>query len=222
MAVVRHPSLHRWLQPLIWLVILIVVALVFPPFHVHRLESGAGLSNGNLTPLPAPLDVREYAHRFWNEQLLPASSQASEAGVVTAALASDPELAAKQYGRRSGLGGNALYFIRGTGRVRSSDRKGIWLALEGHDQIPVLLSGGPLFGNALRDATGLLNVKDFSSFDFNALSTELNRIAETQVQPALKRAVVGKQLRFVGCAEAGGESGKLQLKIVLISVEYPR
>jgi predicted lipoprotein len=222
MAVVRHPSLRRLLQPLIWLVILIVVALVFPPFHIHRLESGAGLSNGNLRPLSAALDVREYAQRFWNEKLVPASSQAAEAGTVAAELARDPELAAKKYGRRSGLGGNALYFIRGTGRVRSSDRKGVRLAFEGHDQIPVLLPSGPLFGNALRDATGLLNVKDFSSFDFNALSTELNRIAETQLQPALERAVVGKQLRFVGCAEASGDSGKLQLKVVPISIEYPR
>jgi predicted lipoprotein len=221
MAVVRHPSLRRFLQALIWLAIVIVVGLVFPPFHVHRLGSTAGLSSGNSARLPAALDVRKYAEDFWKDRLAPAGSQATEAGIVAAALASDPELAASKYGRRSGLGGNALYFIRGTGRVRSVDRKGVWLALEGQDQNPVLLPIGPLFGNALRDATGLLNVQDFSSFDFNALSTELNRIAETRIQPDLKRAVVGKQLRFVGCAEATDESGKLQLKVVPISIEYP-
>jgi predicted lipoprotein len=221
MAVVHHPSLRRFLQPLIWLAILVVVGMVFPPFHVHRLESAAGLSNGNSTALPAALDVRQYAQGFWNEKLVPASSQATEAGLVAAELARDPVQAANKYGRRSGLGGNALYFIRGAGRVLSVDRKGVWLVIEGQGKVSVLLPFGPLFGNALRDATGLLNVKDFSSFDFNALSTALNQIAETQVQPDLKRAAVGKQLRFVGCAEATDDSGKLQLKVVPINIEYP-
>lgn len=220
MAVVHRPSTRRYLQLLIWLAVLIVLGIVVPPFHVYRLESTPGRAGGNAPPLPATVDVRQFAQTFWTEKLVPASSQATEVGMVVAELARDPELAASRFGRRSGLGGKALYFIRGEGRVSSVDHKGVWLVLDGGSKIPVLLPIGPLFGNALRDATGLLDVNNFSSFDFNALSAELNRIAETRIQPDLKRTIVGRQLRFVGCAEAADESGKVQLKVVPISVEY--
>ena len=70
-------------------------------------------------------------------------------------------------------------------------------------QPDVVLRAGLLFGNAARDATGLLDSSDFeNSQQFNDISAELNRHIELHVIPILKeKAVVGRQVRFVGCAE---------------------
>ena len=86
----------------------------------------------------------------------------------------------------------------------------------------VVLPVGLLFGNAVRDGTGLLNVNDYpNSQDFNDISQALNRIIETRVLPSLReRAKVGATVRFVGCTEIADESGDLRpLRVVPIQVD---
>ena len=79
-----------------------------------------------------------------------------------------------------------------------------------------------LFGNAIRDGTGLLNVNDYpNSQDFNAISEALNHFVETRVQPQLREiAKVGATIRFVGCAEVNDESTDLKpLRVVPVLAE---
>lgn len=54
------------------------------------------------------------------------------------------------------------------------------------------LETGPVFGNVLRDGTGLLDVNDFpNSQDFNALSSEINRRVEEQVLLRSRLVAIG-------------------------------
>jgi predicted lipoprotein len=79
-----------------------------------------------------------------------------------------------------------------------------------------------VFGNTVRDATGLLDMDSFpNSQHFNDLSTELNRIVETRVLPGLRdRAEVGRKVRFVGCAEVARDARRRKpLKVVPVRVE---
>ena len=81
---------------------------------------------------------------------------------------------------------------------------------------------GLVFGNALRDGTGLLNVNDYpNSQDFNAISEALNHIVETRVLPKLReQAKVGATISFAGCAEVDDESSDLKpLKVIPIQTE---
>jgi predicted lipoprotein len=87
------------------------------------------------------------------------------------------------------------------------------------------LQGGLLFGNTVRDGTGLLNVNDFpNSQDFNAISEALNHLVETRVQPKLReQAKVGSVVAFAGCAEVNDGSTDLRpLRVVPVSVEVTR
>jgi hypothetical protein len=174
-----------------------------------------------VTPLAA-FDARRYAQAFWNDRLLPAADRATDVAVLTAALGRDSDAAAAQYGRRAGLGGNALFLVRGTGRIDAIDRQGLRISVDRRGNSSVLIPVGPIFGNVLRDGSGLLDAKDFSSFDFNALSGELNAIAETVAQSAVQRAAVGGTLSFAGGAEATSASGRSQLTVVPISIEFPK
>ena len=60
-----------------------------------------------------------------------------------------------------------------------------------------------MFGNAIRDGCGLLDVSDFpNSRDFNAISSEINQRVEERVLPVLKEnGTVDGEIEFVGCAE---------------------
>jgi predicted lipoprotein len=81
---------------------------------------------------------------------------------------------------------------------------------------------GLVFGNALRDGTGLLRASDYpNSQNFNDIATCLNHIAETQQLPALQHiAVAGKKLQFGGCVEIVDEDEDLKpLKLVPVLIK---
>ena len=47
-----------------------------------------------------------------------------------------------------------------------------------------------IFGNAVRDATGLININEFkNTMDFNNVSAELNRIIREKVLPQFKPVI---------------------------------
>ena len=109
-----------------------------------------------------------------------------------------------------------------TRKARSTAKRTTRSVTRGTTNTEVSLQTGLLFGNAIRDGTGLLNVSDYpNSQDFNAISEALNRLVETRVQPKLREAAkVGAMIRFVGCAEVGDESTDLKpLKVVPVLAE---
>ena len=167
----------------------------FPLFHLRPLaalaEAGAGGAG-----------VAAAADRFWDEQL--PTARATDVAIVLAALQKDPKAAIQTYARTVGLGA-AYFFVSGEGRVIARERNSVRLAVgAGADAPEVELQTGPVFGNTVRDGTGLLDVNRFSSLqDFNALAGELNERIESRVLPILRdRAQPGTRVGFSGCAEA--------------------
>jgi predicted lipoprotein len=166
----------------------------------------------------------EFAARFWDAQLAAALPTALDAATVLAALRENAEQAREQFGRSVGLSRSYYYFVRGVGRIVSVDRTAVGVALDDDGaEADVLLLRGLVFGNAVRDATGLLNPSDYKNSQyFNDISSELNRIVEARVLPALdEQAEVGLTIRFVGCAEIGSRAdGAVQLKTTPLEIQF--
>ncbi|HWA28065.1 MAG TPA: DUF2291 family protein [Lacunisphaera sp.] len=203
--------------PWVWLAG-IAVALtgalwVFPLWRVLPLAGSGSVAATVFNPAG-------FAARFWTETLPSARTKAVDAAVLAVALRRDPAEAARLYAHAVGLG-TPYYHVRGTGRVTAVERNVIVVAPEGGDGVTLALETGPIFGNTVRDGTALLNVNDFPSLaDFNAVSTELNRLVEERVLPELRRqATVGTRLEFAGCAEAAdpAASGPLLTLIPLFA-----
>lgn len=174
-----------------------ILTWFFPLFHVVSRESLRAEREQK------QFRAADFVKEFWTAQLMPSLDDAADVTTVLAALREDPQLARTQYGRSAGLGRSVLYFVRGQGMIVAVDDKHVGIALgEGHDA-DVALETGLLFGNTVRDATGLLSGDDFpNSQQFNEISNELNRTIETTILPALRtQAKVGDTIQFVGCAE---------------------
>jgi predicted lipoprotein len=209
--------MRRIVGILVALVALALLFWLFPPFRIVPLKQAQAAKE------QAAFDAAEYAATFWTNRLLASLDRATDAATLIAVLKQDSATAAQRYGRRVGLGSSTFYFVQGTGMVVSAERRGVGISLRTNAPAEVLFHTGLLFGNALRDATGLLDVSAFpNSQDFNDLSTELNRIVETGILPSLKtNAATGRRLRFVGCAEVEADAvNVIPLKVVPIKVEF--
>jgi predicted lipoprotein len=199
---------------------LLAVALYFfPLFHIVPINQAEQHTDD------APFDPVAFVDRFWSDQLIPAAARAVDATELVAAVARDRQSARRTYGRSVGLGGVYYYFVAGAGRVASIEKDSVGLSLrDDQHEVQVSLATGNIFGNVVRDGTGLLDVNNFAnSQDFNALSSEINRRIEEQVLPDLrKRAAVGAKVRFVGCVEIIDEQTDLRpLRVVPFVVELP-
>lgn len=196
---------------------------VFPLFRIVPLQSAAAdIAN----PAGGGFDLAAMAAKLWSGELRAAAQRAADANVVAAAIRDDPAAARRQHARSVGLGA-AYYFVRGSGKVIARDRNTVRLSLEGAQSAIVALRIGPVFGNAVRDGIGLVDVNEVPGLhEFNALAAELNQLVESEVLPGLReRAEVGAVVTFAGCAEApetAAAAGEPLLNIIPVMAEVRR
>lgn len=185
-----------------------------PLFRIVPL--GQAEQQGNMKS--AEFEATTFVGTFWNEQLIPGASQAVEVSQLMEEIKQDHQAARDAHGRSLGLSDTYFYFLSGTGHVISVEKDAVGLSVDDDStRVQVLLGTGLIFGNAVRDGTGLLDVNDFAnSQDFNAISTEINRRIERDVLPKLRqKATVGSTIRFVGCAQITDEGTDLSpLRVV--------
>jgi predicted lipoprotein len=187
----------------------------FPLFRVVPLEQI------NDARRAAAFDAPTFAKEFWTTRLPTVFDQASDAATVVAALRDDLAQAREKYGRQVGVSRTAYYVLRGSGTIASVDKQGVRVSLAGNAPSPeILLVTGPVFGNAVRDATGLLPTRDFpNSQHFNELASELNRLAEQGPIRVLKeRAKPGAAVTFIGCSAVTTAADIAPLKIIPVDV----
>jgi len=205
-----------------WIIVLLVAATVWcwllPPFHVISLRQH------RLTEQQTVFDGAAFARNFWDQKLIPSSAAAMDATALAAALAKDYPAAQKQFGHSPGFSSTTSFFIKGSGRITAVEKDTVHIALEGVTNAPdILLPTGLIFGNVVRDASGLLNASDFpNSQDFNAIAAGLNHIVETDVLPALRaQAAVGKTIRFAGGVERDEDTKTDPWTVVPVKIDWP-
>ena len=213
-AIRQHPAFR-------WVIAAIVVAVLlyfFPLFHVVSLKEVQQQTTAE------EFDAAAFVDSFWNGALQDRLHNAVDAADLLAAFTEDFEGTAKRYGRRLGLSGHSSYLVSGQGEIIAIDDFSVSIALQEDGPAVVVIETGPVFGNAIRDGAGLLNVSDFENAqDFNALSAEINLLVENEVLPVLlDKASVGTEVRFVGGVEVSDTGGPPnRLLLVPIRIEFP-
>ncbi len=206
--------LVRWL---ILVLFLAVLAWRWPLFHLLPLQAA------RQQQMAALFDPGQFAANFWKDRLLPSLPAAAPASSLIQAIQTNPAAARKKFGRSVGLGADYFYFLSGTGKVVSATADQVSIAcLPPYTNADLAIAIGPVFGDALRDGSGLLSINDYpNSQDFNAISAALDHLSETQVLPEVKsQARVGLTVRLAGCAEVDDESTDLRpLNLVPILFE---
>ncbi len=206
----------RWLKRIGLVLGGLLLCYLFPLFHIVPLKAALEQS------AQESFDADEFIEAFWSEQLPTVSADAVEIETLRFALAEDSASAIEQYGHRLGVSARVSYFVSGHGEIREVTKRAVEVSLS--DGSFVMLGTGPIFGNTIRDGSGLFDVSDFAnSQEFNALSTEINRRVEERILPDLRElGIKGKQIRFVGGVDISDSNPQLdRLKVVPIKIEFP-
>ena len=195
----------------------------FPLFRIKPLPP----ASSSVTPLSpaAAFDPKATAETFWRARLTPATTQAADLATVVQAVRADPAAARKSFGKAAGVGVD-YFFVRGRGKIVARERNLVRVAVDGAPNEIVALRTSRVFGNTVRDGTGLLDVNAFPGLqEFNSLSAELNALVKKEVLPVLReKAQVGTAIRFAGCAEApesASEAGAPSFTVVPVQAEVP-
>ncbi|MDQ8179352.1 DUF2291 family protein [Pelagicoccus sp. SDUM812005] len=179
--------------------LLAILWLVLPPFRIVSLDENGKLpSNGKGD---AAFDAGEFADRFWEETLVSSMDSATPLSDLLEAIDADLASAKRSYGEQKGEGAPVYFYAGGEGTV--VEIKGRRATLQAHGARVNLLIAPPVFGNTVRDGTGLLSVNELPGLEeFNAVSAALNKKVELEVMSVLKDSLSqGVKVRFVGCSK---------------------
>ena len=168
----------------------------------------------------AAFDPVTFVESFWSDTLLPAKDQAVDLPVLLSALREDPKAARERFSHYVGLSNTHYYFVRGEGRLLQKEEFVLKLSLDGA-KTDVVIEAAPVFGNTVRDGSGLLDVNDFpNSQKFNLISAELNQRVETVLNSLWDSLNGGETLRFLGCVEViNPETDHFPLTLVPVMVD---
>jgi predicted lipoprotein len=203
-----------------WLIAIVITACIFwlfPLFHIVPLKRATEKKSATV------FNATQFAEYFWSEKLLKSLDQAAPVEKLLPAIQADPTAAKKSYARNLGLGDSYIYFLRGEGKIISISGDEISVAVSANaTNAEIVLETGMIFGNTLRDGTGLLSASDYpDSQDFNDIAAALNKIVTTRVLPKLRESArIGAKISFAGCVEIDDESADLKpLKVIPVQAE---
>lgn len=182
---------------------LLLGLVLYNSVYFRRLSDvkAAGASGVGVT-----VSAQAYARTFWDTKLRSSAPLATNVDSLLAQLKTDKEQAFTSHAHALGIGNIGYFLVKGEGTVTAVNE----------NEVAVTLPSGPtvyvateyIFGNAARDASGLIQITEFdrqaslNTTDLNAVSSALNDIIRKAVVPTLKaKAQRGQKLRFVGALE---------------------
>ncbi|WP_114781713.1 DUF2291 domain-containing protein [Botryobacter ruber] len=195
----------------------VVVLLAYNSVYFEKLsEVKAEAATGKF-------DAASYAATFWDTKLMPGLNQAVEVNDLMAQLQSDKEAAFKAHSNALGIGNIRYFLIKGEGELSSINENDVTiLAMADGEQKPVKIATEFVYGNAVRDALGLVDLNDFSNtMDLNNVSEELNRKIRTEVVPPFRAAAKkGDKVTFIGAIELNKEHLRLdEIEVIPVALE---
>jgi len=181
--------MRKSIKYFLWIAVALIVAYNSVYFKkLSDLNTGA----------PKPFDAAAYANNYFYKQLPVMVSKAPDIDKLIAMIKTDTAATFKTYGHALAIGATRYFLIQGKGTIVNIDDNGVWVSTASGNS--VLLATEYVYGNALRDASGLVDINKFSStMDLNNIAAEIDKIVRTKILPAVKPGLKkGNMIQFTG------------------------
>lgn len=172
---------------------LIIIALAFLGYHSVYFEK---LSN-IIASEEVKFDFEVFTDSLYYEGILK-NDLAIEFSKLLTEIQNAPEGAFEKYGNRLGIGNSAYFMVKCKGKITEITSEGIKLTTENAKNISI--NTRYIFGNALRDASGLVKLTDFkTNTEFNQVSESLNSLIRTKIiPPIVSQLETGNNIEVIG------------------------
>jgi predicted lipoprotein len=196
------------------IIIVVILLVVYNSVYIIKLDQVKAEKAAKT------FNAASYAQNFWNKKLTPGLKDAIAVDKLIPMLINDPAKAFGNYSHALGIGNLRYFLIQGKGTITAIDADDITVSITGLQNQKVNIATEYIFGNAARDATGLININDFNNtMDFNNVSAEINAIIRNKVLPQLKYAKVWNSISFTGAIELNKDHLNLsQIEAVPVAV----
>jgi predicted lipoprotein len=200
-----------------YLLLVVVIGLVaYKSVYVKKL-SGMKVANDE------KFDAGSFSKKLWEEKLPAKLGSAVDLATFIKATQSNPADAFSKYTNALGIGNYRYALIRTEGIVTDINEDDITLQVKLADSLmSAKLTTEFIYGNAIRDASGLVDVKDFpNTMDLNNISEELNKMVRKTVLPPFKAVVKkGDKIIVAGAIEIHKEHIKWnELEIIPVQLQ---
>ena len=186
-----------------YILLLLVIALVgYKSVYFQKLSERKNKSAGNF-------DAVAFSKKLWETRLPARLDSAIELPALISAIGTNPRAAFANYSNSMSIGNYRYSLVKVEGQVESIGEDEIFLRAKApaDSSIRVVIATEYIYGNAVRDASGLVNIREFSgSNDLNNISEELNKEIRSHVLPPFKKMVKpGDRLALEGAIELNRE-----------------
>ena len=169
-------------------------------------------------------DPKTYSQDFWHNKLIPNLNQAVELNTLMDLLNSNPEEAFEAHSNALGIGNIRFFLVQAKAKVDTINEDHVVLVLE--KDRSANLATDYIFGNAIRDASGQIDINEFTNtMDFNNVSTEINQLVVKNVLPEFISEVQRDDIiNFHGAIELNQEHlqfDQIEIIPIQISIENP-
>lgn len=163
-------------------------------------------------------DFNSFADSLYYKEIL-TQNQAISLVNLTKEIQNNKENAFKTYGNRLGIGNSAFFMVETKGKILSII-DGV-IKINSPENGVVSIDTKYIFGNAIRDASGLVKLTDFkTNADFNKVSEALNTIIrEKALPPTLRNLKAGEDISVIGAIKL---SKKEALELVILPVKISK
>jgi predicted lipoprotein len=168
-------------------------------------------------------DAAAYTKKLWEERFPAKSDSAVSLTDLIMAIEANPVDAFSKYSNAMAIGNYRYSLVKVVGTVAIVNEDDIMLQISHADSLMrIKLATEFIYGNAIRDASGLLNIKDFdNTTDLNNISEELNKTVRTAVLPSFKKQVkAGDKIEATGAVEINKEHIRLnELELLPVRIK---
>ena len=191
----KNNKMMTWLKYGVGSVLLLVVA--YNSVYFKKLDEVKAESSGKF-------DVTAFAKNFLTNQLLPKLESAPDIDELTTLLSTDKNKAFDTYSHATAIGNIRYFLVKGQGKIAKINENDLTIQTP-KQQITLAMEF--IYGNALRDASGLFDITKFTkTADINNVSSELNKLIRASVIfPFRPKAKVGDTVQFAGAIELNKE-----------------
>jgi hypothetical protein len=183
------------------LLIVVVALLAYKSVYFEKLST-------RKTSVTNDFDATRFSKQLWDEKLQAKMDSAIDLDALITAIDTEGEDAINRYTNALAIGNYRYALVKSILSVLDVTADEVIGNLHHHDSLlTVNVATEFIYGNAVRDASGLVQVKDFpNTADLNGISEALNKIIRTSLLPAFKSQVKkGDKINVVAAVELNKE-----------------